>query len=252
MPRLKGMPSPLRRLTRRLLIPLAALTGVLALTAATTTAPVYKGTGWKAETKAGIYSLSPEPYTIVFADTTARTKLTKYLTGPAAQVTTAVGVKVTVSTAIDTTPLVNCPGKHRIVVHYVYRPLGTKGMSRALPCYNTADGAAWSAHILMDTEYWTTSTWFSTNATVNETYRRDAVTHELGHALGLDHPNTDLDKDGVVESRECVKSTAGRKPVMCSTNRGPAAAADGGKFTTEYDLPGLRQLLKNYTLRLVP
>ncbi|MFJ8727696.1 hypothetical protein [Streptomyces sp. NPDC093269] len=243
------MPTPTARLRRALLPALAATTTVLALTAATTPAkPVYKGTGWKAWTSNDIYSLSPQPYTIVFADTTARTKLTPYLKAPAAQVTTSVGVKVTVTTTIDTTKAV-CPAFHRIVVHYGYRPNGVKGMSRANACYALADGSAFGGHIWMDSEYWTSSTWFSKTSSLNEAWRRDAVTHELGHILGLDHPNTDVNKDGKIANAECVKSTAGRKPIMCSSNRGQPTAADGGKFTTEYDIPGLKQLLKNYSLR---
>ncbi|MFF7476623.1 hypothetical protein [Streptomyces sp. NPDC008092] len=243
------------RIRRTLLAVAAALITVIALLMAgatdahAATAPVYKGTGWKAETSLGIYSLSPDPYTIVFADTTARSKLAKYFTGPTAQVTTAVGVPITVTTLIDTTPVGTCPARHRIVVHYTYRPNTTKGMSRTDPCHASSNGSAWGGHIRMDSEYWTSSTWFSKTASLNEAWRKDAVTHELGHVLGLDHPNLDLNKDGVVASQECVKSAAGRKPVMCSKSRGQPTVADGGKFTTEYDLPGLKQLLANYTLR---
>ncbi|RIH58201.1 hypothetical protein D3C59_36730 [Streptomyces sp. SHP22-7] len=35
-------------------------------------------------------------------------------------------------------------------------------------------------HVLMDSEYWETANWFSTNATVNDARRKDATTHELG------------------------------------------------------------------------
>ncbi|HEX5567255.1 MAG TPA: hypothetical protein VFY14_10110, partial [Streptomyces sp.] len=141
-----------------------------------------------------------------------------------------------------------CPPRHRIVVHYTYRPMGIKGMSQARPCYNTADRSAWGGHILMDSEYWTHRAWFSTNPTVNEAYRRDISTHELGHILGLDHANTDVNRDGRIANYECVKSKSGRKPIMCSPNRKPAVA-DGGKFTAEYDIPGLKQMLRNYHLR---
>ncbi|NUQ95805.1 MAG: hypothetical protein HOY79_04350 [Streptomyces sp.] len=251
------MPSnPTRRIRHALAYPATLILALLAVLAAphpahaaATATPVYKGTGWRAWTSNGIYSLAPDGYTIVFANTTARSKLSAYFTGPAAQVTTSVGVPITVTTTLDTTPVTACPARHRIVVHYTYRPMGVKGMSQTRACHNTADGSAWGGHISIDTEYWSTSSWFSTSATTNNNYRKDTITHELGHALGLDHPNLDLNKDGIVASRECVKSTAGRKPIMCSTNRGAPATADAGRYTSEYDLPGLRQMLKNYWLR---
>ncbi|MDX2658290.1 hypothetical protein PV402_39580 [Streptomyces scabiei] len=247
------MPTPNRRISRRIrrtLTPAAAVTSACtALVAATTSSPVYSGTGWKAETAHGVYSLHPGPYTVVFADSRARTKLAPYLKTPAGQVTLSVGVPVTVTTLLDSTPRSACPGQRRIVVHYVYRPTGKAGISKALPCHNLADGSASGGHILMDSEYWTSTSWFSTNTTLNDAYRKNAVTHELGHILGLDHPNTDRDKDGTVEAYECVKNTAGWMPVMCSPNGGYRTATGAGKFTTEFDLPGLRQMLRNYYLR---
>lgn len=254
--RLKGMPSPHQRPAHRILAITLALAGLLTgyliaapATHATTTTPTYTGTGWKAWTSNGIYSLSPQPYTIVFADPTARAKLAPYFTGPAAQVTTSVGVPINVSLTFDLTRTNTCPAWHRIIVHYVYQPMGTKGMSQTLACHNTADGSAWGAHILMDNEYWTNTAWFSTNSSVNDARRRDVAAHELGHALGLDHPNTDVNKDGTIAGGECVKNSAGLRPLMCSPNRGNPPVAAGGKFTAEFDLPGLRQLLANYRLR---
>ncbi|MET8585787.1 hypothetical protein ABZX39_33690 [Streptomyces collinus] len=245
-------PKPARILTAVTAAIIAVITLLLAGTTsahAATTSPVYKGTGWKAETADGIYSLSPDPYTVVFADSTARSKLAKYFIAPAAQVTSSVGVPITVTTTLDTSPATSCPSRHRIVVHYAYRPMGTKGMSQAHPCYALADGSAWGGHLFMDSEYWTSSTWFSTNATTNEARRKDAVTHELGHILGLAHPNYDKDKDGVVENGECVRNSAGLRPLMCSPNRSNPPVAEGGKFTREFDIPGLRQMLANYYLR---
>lgn len=259
VPRLKGMPA-LPRTARRTLatvfLAIATAAGIT-LTAAhpahsATTSPVYSGKGWKAWTSHGIYSISTDPYEIVFATTTARTKLTKYLTGPAAQVTTLTGVPVSVTTGIDTTPVGTCPPRHRIVVHYSYRPTGVRGMSEARACYDIADHSAYGGAIRMDSEYWTSTSWFSANATTNESRRKDAVAHELGHILGLAHPNTDLDKDGVVENYECVKNTAGVKPLMCSPNRGTVPASYAGKFTTEFDAVGLKQLALNWYLRQAP
>lgn len=244
------MPTPLRirhTLAYSLLLSLLAVL-FAPHPAHAATMPVYKGTGWKAWTSNGIYSLAPDAYTIVFADATARTKLSKYFTGPAAQVTTSVGVPLTVSTTLDTTPATSCPAKGRIIVHYGYRPAGTKGMSQTRACHSLTDGSAWSAHVLMDSEYWTSATWFSSNTTLNESYRKNAVTHELGHALGLAHPNYDRDKDGTVENFECVKDSAGWTPVLCSPNGGNRTSTGSGKFIS-FDVAGLRQMAANYYLR---
>lgn len=247
------MPTTKRRIGRRIrrtLLPATIATAAcMTLISATTATPVYKGTGWKALTSYNIYSLHPGPYTVVFANSTARTKLTPYLKIPAGNVTTNVGVTVTVSSLIDTTPVELCPPRHRIVVHYLHRPAGTAGVSRALPCHDTTDGSAWGGHILMDSEYWTVPSWFSTNATTNEIYRRNGVAHEFGHILGLDHPNYDRDRDGKVESFECVRTSAGWRPSLCAPNGGYRTWAGAGKFTPEFDLPGLRQMLRNYYLR---
>lgn len=261
MPRLKGMPTPKPAPTQPLALLVGLLGTVLALTAAALPTPTYTGLGWKALTSNGIYSLSPDPYEVVFADTTARSKLSKYFVMPAAQVTRSVGVQVTVTTTLDATPLGTCPPRHRIIVHYLHQPMGSPGMSQARPCYATGNGSAWGGHVLMDSEYWMTAAWFSTDPTVNEAHRKDAVTHELGHILGLDHPNTDVDRDGTVEAGECVAKDW-LKPIMCSPNRGvplptvkttsgPVAynVTEPGKFSKDFDLPGLRQLLANYTLR---
>lgn len=229
---------------------IAAAIPLVAAPPADAAGPVYSGKGWKAKTaNFRIYSIHPDPYTIVFATATARTKLTPYFKTLASQITTITGAKVTVSTALDTTPIEACPPQHRIVIHYKHRPSGTKGYSRALPCYDMGDGSAWGGHVQMDSEYWTSPNWFSSNATVNESYRKDAVAHELGHIFGLDHPNTDLNKNGTVGAGECVKNSKGIKPVMCRPNRGPVPASAGGRYTAEFDAVGLKQLARNWYLR---
>jgi hypothetical protein len=82
---------------------------------------------------------------------------------------------------------------------------------------------------------------------VNEARRRNAVTHELGH-LALGHPNRDLDRDGIVEPYECERTAYGYLPVMCSPSGGYTSSAGGGKFTS-VDTPGLRQMVRNWSLR---
>lgn len=227
----------------------AGLLFVSAPPADSATGPVYSGRGWKIETGEGIYSLSPDPYEIVWADTTARSKLKGYFTKPAAQVTTVTGVQITVTDLIDTTPVETCPARHRIVVHYEYRPSGPAGYSQALACHDTVDGSAWGGHVRMDSEYWTAKAWFSADAVRNDAYRANAVTHELGHILGLDHPNTDVDGDGTVEPYECVTTATGTRPLLCSPNGGYYNSVDAGRFTPPFDEPALKQLAANWYLR---
>ncbi|MFE6126651.1 hypothetical protein ACFQ6Q_00040 [Streptomyces sp. NPDC056437] len=217
--------------------------------AGATVEPAYTGKGWKILTSQGIYSLSPDPYEIVFANTTARTKLKAYFVKPAAQLTAVTGVQVTVTDTIDLTPIGVCPPRHRIVVRYEYRPLGQPGLSQARPCNQLSDGSAWGGHVRMDSEYWTVPNWFSSDPVKNDAYRKNGVTHELGHVLGLDHPNTDVDADGTVESYECVKTATGTRPLLCSPNGGYYNSVDAGKYTPPFDEPGLRQLAANWYLR---
>ncbi|MFF4746805.1 hypothetical protein [Streptomyces sp. NPDC001268] len=214
-----------------------------------TTEPVYEGRGWKINTELGIYSLNPDPYEIVWADTTARDKLKSYFTKPAAQVKALTGVTINVTDTVDVTPNTVCPLRHRIVVSYSHRPVGLAGTSQARPCYEIANGSAWGGHILMNSEYWTTANWFSTDPVKNDAYRASAVSHELGHILGLDHPNYDKDGDGAVEPYECVTTATGTRPTMCSPNGGYFNAIDSGKFTPPFDEPGLKQLIDNWYLR---
>ncbi|MGW7283991.1 hypothetical protein ACWGH4_00570 [Streptomyces sp. NPDC054847] len=142
------------------------------------TYPRFHGTGWKALTSHGITSIHSQPYVIVFADSAARSRLTPYLTGPAAQITATTGVQVTVSTTLDTTPVGTCPAWRRIVVHYSYRPTGTAGMSTADPCVSTADQSAWGGHLRINSEYWAAG-WYSSDPAQQEIMRKNVITHEL-------------------------------------------------------------------------
>jgi hypothetical protein len=213
--------------------------------------PVYSGKGWKALTSAGIYSISPDPYVIRFASSTARDRLTPALTRGAAQITDETGVKVTVSSTLNPGARPSCASqpRHEITFHMKWRPVGTWGASVAYPCAATANGSAYGGVVVIDSEYWSRSNWFSDNATTNEQMRRNGILHELGHILGLAHVNYDRDRDGRVESNECVRNSAGRRPVMCAPSGGYLSKASGGKYTSEFDVPGLRQMRKNYDLR---
>ncbi|WP_181786197.1 hypothetical protein [Streptomyces phytophilus] len=213
--------------------------------------PVYSGKGWKAFTSAGIYSISPDPYVIRFASATARDRLTPALKRAAVQITEVTGVKVTVSSELTPGARPPCSEqpRHVMTFHMKYRPIGKRGMSQSYACTSGADGSAFGGAVVMNSEYWTSPNWFSNNKTTNRVMRDNVTLHELGHLFGLAHVNTDRDGDGRVEGGECVRNSAGRKPVMCTPTGGYRTAASGGRYTWEFDVPGLRQMRKNYDLR---
>lgn len=238
----------------RLVLPAlaAALLLILATGQATAAGLVYSGTGWKIATKNGIHSISPKPYVITFTDSTSRTRLTPYATAVATQLTEVTGTQVTVTTTLEAPPAAGaCPPEHHLVLGVKYRPIGDAGLSAAYSCYTDRPGAeddhaAWGGWAAIDSEYWYAN-WFSTNTTVNTAQIKNAVTHEIGHLVGLDHPNRDLDGDGKIEGYECVRTTYGYLPVMCSPHGGYTTAGGGGLYTSR-DTPGLKQLAANYGL----
>ncbi|MEU3528804.1 hypothetical protein AB0E62_33985 [Streptomyces sp. NPDC038707] len=243
------------RLRVRLTLPalLAGLLLALAPGQATAASAVYSGPGWRIDTANGIHSLSPAPYLFTFADSASRTRLTPYAQAVAAQLTSVTGATFTVTTIIEAPPAEgSCPAEHHMVLGVKYRPTGVKGMSRAWSCYTNRPGspdhhAAWGGWTWIDSEYWYAN-WFSTNATVNAAQIKNAITHEIGHLVGLAHPNTDVDGDGVVEDYECVRTTYGYLPVMCAPGLGGYTTSSGGGQFTSIEAPGLRQLVANYGL----
>jgi len=232
---------------------LAALLLMLAAAPARAATPVYSGTGWRIWTDAGIHSLGQRPYYFTFATTGSRTRLTPYAKTVAAQLHEVTGLTFTVTTTVEAPPAVGgCPKEHHLILGVKYRPTGTKGMSHAYPCFTDRPGqlddhTVFSGWAWLDSEYWYTN-WFSTNATVNTARVKNAVTHEIGHLVGLAHPNTDVDKDGTVEAYECVRTTGGYLPLMCAPGLGGYTTSSGGGKFTSRDTPGLKQLVANYGL----
>lgn len=240
---------PLTRLASLLGLLLAALL-VSVPPAGAADGPVYSGHGWKALTSEGIYSISPDPYTIAFASEAGRSRLSPYLKKAAAQITDVTGVQVTVSSTIVPGPRPSCSDqpRHLIRFHYKYRPVGTWA-STSYACHAAANGSAWGGNVYMNSQYWTVDNWFSSNDTTNAAKQANGVLHELGHILGLAHVNYDRDGDGRVENGECVRNSGGRRPVMCAPQGGYLTAANSGRYTAEFDEPGLGQMAENYWLR---
>jgi hypothetical protein len=236
----------------------AAVAGATVATASSATAAgsqVYQGTGWKLESSmtaagAGIHALDPTAaYTITFADSAARSALSYYYTPLAAWMSQETGAKFTVSATNQAEPTsCSTTREHVIVVGWKTEPVGEAGLSHTGSCYNTQNNTMWGGWIDIDKEYWDHPGWFSgTGKDTAYDYAMiwNATAHELGHAVGLDHPNT-RDSSGNVKPYDCVTNSAGWRPLMCSPNGGPTDKT--GINYTAYDIAGIKQLVANYAL----
>lgn len=214
---------------------------------ALTSGQVASGPGWTLMNTNYVTSIAPVTYTITFDSVAARTKLKPYMQAITAHTQTFMpGTTFVVSDTV--TPMIDfaCQATRTISVSLEYRPLGQPGMGQGNNCYMLSDHSLHSGWMRMDTEWWYPG-WFSSNATTNERYIKNAVLHEFGHAIGLSHPNKDLDSDGVVEAYECVLNTNGYRPVLCSPNGGNLNA-DAGKWTV-LEQAGVKMLTTNYQYR---
>jgi hypothetical protein len=244
------------RATFTTLTAVAAATLLTAAPASAAGTQVYHGTGWQLQNAmnadgGGIHSLDPaSTYTITFADSAARTALSYYFTPLAAWMTSESGVRFMVSPTNQPEPTA-CSGTpfHTIVIAWKTQPVaGAKGMSHTSPCYDTRNNTAYGARIDMDKEYWDHPGWFSgagKNTTLDYAMIWNANAHEFGHAIGLDHPNV-RDATGAVKPFDCVKNSAGWRPLMCSPNGGPTDRT--GINYTAFDIAGIKQLVANFSL----
>lgn len=213
-------------------------------------AQVTSGTGWQLINKAQTTSLAPGTYTIQFDTAAARTKLTPYLKISAARTQALTpGVKFVVSSTLQKRVTTGCQAKHTIVVSLEFQPLGKKGFSQGGNCYNTTDQSLWSGYIRITTE-WFQPKWFSSTATTNDYRIKNSTTHEFGHAIGLGHPNKDLNHDGKIADYECPLNADKSRPLMCSPNGGAVTKAMAGNYTAA-DAKGVKALVSNYAKRTV-
>lgn len=161
------------------------------------TGPVTSGHGWKLNGR--ITHIDTQPWTIAFHDTTSRTKLTGYARHVAAELTTHLGVKVTVTTRIVPTKPGTCPPSHIISFRWISKPNPDRpNQSFAGAC--SLRGAAYSGYAYINSDYWAPGRRF------RESQRMNVIWHEAAHTIGLTHPAT------------CPRDRYGRKPIMCDVD----------------------------------
>lgn len=158
----------------------AAIVGAPGRAHSDTALPVYSGTGWKIATGNGMRYLGSSPWTIRFYNTSSRTALTDYAKRTAAELTKQTGVTFTVTTTISQGTTL-CPTGRVIIM----RLTSTITRSAASQCH-TATGAADGSRATFALTNWQNTTL----AGSHEIYRRQVVSHELGHSVGLAHPAT--------------------------------------------------------------
>lgn len=198
------------------------------------------GVGWalKYNTK-GAWNLKHNfTYTVKFVNTDSRTKSTPYLKNTVAYLNAMPEMKkaktkfVLSSTVVGTTHYNTknwCGNGYGTIVFVLkYRPFqGKKNYSMAHPCYHLANNSAFGGYVEMNSEYWLTK-----NKTTAWTYAvRNIHAHELGHMLGLGHP----------DARYFSKNEA--TPIM-HVPTGGYKSSNAGKYPAA-DTRGIRRLISN-------
>jgi len=204
------------------------------------------GVGWAVQyNDHGMWNLKHNfTYTIKFVDKNARTKSTPYLKASVAYLNAmpemkAAKIKFVLSTIVaGGTNYKNrnlCGNPYGTITYVLkYRPFnGKKNYSVSYPCYYYKDGdtarnnSAYGGYVEMDSEYWS-----NPNKNAAWTYgMRNIHAHELGHILGLAHP------DPAKYSKNEVT------PIM-HTTAGGYKNSNAGKYPAP-DTRGIRKLVAN-------
>jgi hypothetical protein len=161
------------------------------------TRPTTSGHGWKLNP--AITHIDTKPWTIAFHDTRSRTKLTPYVKNIASELTTHLGIKVTVTTRIVPATPGTCPPYHVIAFRWISKP-DPQHPNRSFAAACSRRGAAYSGYAYINSDYWDAGRRF------RESQRMNVIWHEAAHTVGVTHPDT------------CPRDRYGRRPLMCDVN----------------------------------
>lgn len=217
---------------------------------ANTTERVYEGEGWQA--LPNVESIdTATPYKINFGSQTALDVLYPYAQKVEQTLENATGLDIQLTTEIysDGTPSCGEVPYHTITLRYKYAPTGDPGMSWGVNCYATGDHSVWGGWAYIDSIYWTQANYFGAYPGDNDSWRKNVVTHEVGHVMGLSHPNP-VDSNGEdIHGVPCT-DTNYVQPIMCTWPDGDHPLGgylhpdNAGKYTP-YEISGLQQLVAN-------
>lgn len=193
------------------------------------TGPVYAGSGWKINS-GWITHIDTKPWTIAFHDPASRTKLTPYLKNVAAELTSYLGVKFTVTTRIVPVTQGTCVTGHVISYRYMSKPNPARpNQSFTGSCGNSLH-AADGAYVFINSDYWLKTRNFT------EPVRMNVIWHESGHAVGLGHPAT------------CPRDKTGKQPLMCANTYNDLRT----RRYSSFEATAFHQLVKNRLYTVLP
>jgi len=222
---------------------LAATAALATSSAGTATAAsvVTSGTGWKTVTQLGVTSASPsQTYTVTYESDAVRKFYAPQIQRAVDQINATTDLNIAIG-GVEPMQPDKCGPDFHIQVMELRNPMGDDkpGWSQGMPCPHPPKGMSKGGVVAMNSTY-RSGEWSS----ISQTQLQNTAVHEVLHAVGLDHPNYDKDGDGSVENYECVATSYGNKPIMCSPNGGYSTWNNVGRLVG-YDINGIKQLVAN-------
>lgn len=191
---------------------------------ALTVAPTTSGTGWSLSF--GVTHLGTEQWNVVFYDTYSRDQVDWHAANTVSELNKYTDVTFVLTDNIRTYSMNECPpdnhlGEHRLLIRI--DPNEDRGWGAACQL----NGEAWGGVVNLSKDRWLTQ---ERNGQ-RSVYRRNVVSHEMAHAIGVGHP------------ADCT--LPGWNPLMCGDHwYGYRTNADGWKYTS-YDVKALNALVDN-------